>query len=149
MPSLRLPSGHVIETDTTKEFKEIYDLLFPPQGSVPEQNNSSANAPGFNNQALTIDKFLKALQDGELQKILRYIAHRGNMGSIAQKDLQINTGKKSLSGMGKVFSRLTGFPLQSLIKINPNKDVYEINNMAYINLVEALKQFDKNTTVSP
>ena len=51
--------------------------------------------------------------------------------------------------MGKVFSRLTGFPLQSLIKINPNRDVYEINNMAYINLVEALKQFDKNTTVSP
>ena len=139
------PTGHVIEADTVKEFGEVWDTLSLKQTELPQKDKASTNVLSFNNRTLTPEVFMKALQDENLHEVLRYIAEQGSKGYINQKDFQKNTGKKSLSGMGKLFLRLTGFPLQGLIKINSNRDVYELNNNAYRNLSDAFKRLNTNT----
>ncbi len=128
-----LASGHIIETDTPEEAKQIASAL-----QLNHTSGASSTTPNNSQQVPSVEDFKTAFQNQELKAVLRFIANQGNSGTISKDDLEQNTGKKSLSGMGKLFVRLTsGVTLSSLIKKNSIKDVYEVDQSAYKNLVDA------------
>ncbi|MEM9925048.1 MAG: hypothetical protein AAF915_15065 [Cyanobacteria bacterium P01_D01_bin.50] len=133
-----LPSGQVIETDTLVEAERMAAIL--QLNSAQAQPNSPNIVPNHNQMIPSETDFIKAFQNPELKQVLRFIANQGNNGTIQKGNLQQNTGKQSLSGMGKLFRKLTGgVYLNSLIKIKANQNIYQVDQSAHRNLVEALK----------
>lgn len=138
----KLASGEIIETDTPEEAKQIAAILQLNSTQTHANAGSQAsNTNQKNSQMIPSETdFIKAFQDQELKKVLSFIENQGNNGIISKNNLQQNTGKKSLSGMGKSFSRLTGgVSLSSLIRKEPNQDIYKVDQSAHRNLVEAFK----------
>lgn len=138
----KLASGDIIETDTPEEAKEIAAML--QLNSAQTQSNSNSQPPNTtrnNNQMIpSVSDFIKAFKNQELKKVLRFIANQTNNGIISKNDLVQNTGKNSLSGMGKLFSRLTGgASLSSLIRKEVKQDIYQVDQSAHTNLIQAFK----------
>ncbi|HLO84365.1 MAG TPA: hypothetical protein VK203_05025 [Nostocaceae cyanobacterium] len=152
-----LPTGEVIETDTAQEFQELWSLLASnkmllqeqtyllQQYEYSQQDNAEGNFLSFSSQVPTPETYMKAMQDDNLRKIFLYVAAKGSKGSIKQKEFQENVGKQSLSGMGKIFRKLTGFTLRNIIRVNSIKDVYEFDHSTYSNIVEACRRLNTDS----
>ena len=148
-------SGFTIEADNPLEMCEFIGL---------RQSQASINEPGVEasgvikdtrffpkeekisaKNSFSVENWLKALGDWRLQEVLRVIARLGSTGTIPKDKLDQQIEKKSLSGMGRIFSskvQVDGLRLQDFIKLAPSKGVYELNKTAFKNLEKALERFD-------
>lgn len=139
-----LTDGSIIETDTPAELKETLAVLTQPLAVLTQPNahcitvSASNTTPQDSHQVPSIKDFQKAIQDKELEPVLRFIANQGSNGTIDDNDVKQNTGKDSLSGMGRIFKKTTGGACWNrFIKKNSIKNRYEVDESAYSNLMQA------------
>lgn len=154
----KLPSGQIIEADTAKEIQELI-LLFENNEPLVSQNSSVGitNDFGLNKTSETSttlndqNTFIKPpsetdfihlwnkLETEKAKKVMQLFAQYAKQG-LTSKQLAQHLGVERASGIMSSINKRSeeiGFSWKHWFRLNSG--VYEANDTAYVNLVEAIR----------